>query len=76
MLGLRKHNCNLKNLYLVAHLKGNTCALWHNCNLKNLCSLAHLEGSRGNCAAGEVFDQTLRGHARRVTHKDDLHGLH
>ena len=48
----------------------------HNCNLKNLCPVAHLEGRRGNCAGGEVFDQTRRGHARRVTHKDDLDGLH
>ena len=31
---------------------------------------------QGDCAAGGVFDQTLRGHARRVTHKDDLDGLH
>ena len=44
---------------------------------KHLCpDVAHLEGSRGNCGADGVFDQTLRGHARRVTHKDDLNGLH
>ena len=65
MLGLRRHNCNLKNLCPVAHLEGGTCALWH----------TWMEAG-GNCAAGEVFDQTLRGHARRVTHKDDFDGLH
>ena len=43
---------------------------------KHLCPVTHLEGIGGNCAGDGVFDQTLRGHARRVTHKDDLDGLH